>query len=621
MTTAYIAHFYPDIDAPTHFQVGSVIQVLAPVFGSYSEAARQLAEDIDDIDEAELPVSAYIIEAEPVAGGYEILDVYAVVDDRPKKTRTRNSGYPQTRERTANARRASTTNTTPETPAKSAEEKIDIYPQPDYSKLKPIGETVKAEGVPRAVIDALGSSRLAKVNAPLDINVLDKAGYVEVNKAAAYYGEFMAKKAPKGISARKITGEFNKNLRGAAENKHLKDLAEARKEGRSNLFQTLKKDVKSAESNVFLLIDKMKEADGIIREKRREQNDLDPKTDAAAYKALAQEISRQNKRYEILGYLVAYCPLCAGHYGENIDLDTIRADNLKRLADELNLPAPFDVDAPNLRSKQQAMQKKAENKAKVGQPKQGAPLPYFSPYLTDQRSPAAQRQPMSPTTGVVSDAMNASGAAPPGVVSSFNTETPAPSAAPPSDAPRRAQAASTDSLFVRAFSDLTEGDLLPLNTQVQGLARAMTGRTTWDTRLTAIIDTLQSMKDAYSGYTLQNGEPASEYIDTYIFGDLQGPGNRLVQGVTTLAADKKPSNALWRNAVSDKFEHTLAVMAELPFGQTTLLNRYSSEANIVPTPPNAEPAQAPAQPPVPVPATEPAPTPAVGRGSAKRGLV
>ena len=94
MTTAYIAHFYPDIDAPTHFQVGSVIQVLAPVFGSYSEAARQLAEDIDDIDEAELPVSAYIIEAEPVAGGYEILDVYAVVDDRPKKTRTRNAGIP-----------------------------------------------------------------------------------------------------------------------------------------------------------------------------------------------------------------------------------------------------------------------------------------------------------------------------------------------------------------------------------------------------------------------------------------------------------------------------------------------------------------------------------------------
>ena len=586
MTTAYIAHFYPDIDAPTHFQVGSVIQVLAPVFGSYSEAARQLAEDIDDIDEAELPVSAYIIEAEPVAGGYEILDVYAVVDDRPKKTRTRNAGIPPTygREKNARAGRSTKRDQQAGTPPaqegeqQSAPDKKDtpgIYAAIDYSQLKPIGEAVLAEKVPKEIIEQLGSSRVAKMRAPKDISAGDE-GFLDVNRAAEYYAQFMAKKAPKGVSARKITGEFNRQMRGATESKLLKALAEARKEGRQNLWEILKNDVKNANSNAGL-VEPMVEADGIIRILREEQNKLDPKKSPDRYKELARDISKQNKRYEILGYLLAYCPICEGEVPPDVTIDQLRSDNLKKLAERINLTEDFNPESLYQRSKQQAIQKAAEEKMRkaLGLPKPGTSSP-----VTPKATEGAQQSSSSGGPGGTGSADAMSDNAPSGVRKGFES-TPQDTGGqktPPQNQATADETGAAEGAVIKIPGVPRGAQLAALDASVSTLARAMSAssKETWESKLAALADTLAAMKSAYVELSLSNNIPVADYIDQHIIGDLQAPDGTIVPGVDYLSANKKPGNKVWRDATKNKFDHTFAVMTELPFEQNSLYDRYNA---------------------------------------------
>lgn len=582
MSTAYIAHFYPEIDAPTHFEVGNVIQVLAPVFGSYAEAARQLAQDIDDIDEAELPVSAYIIEAEPVSGGYEILDVYAVVDDRPKKTRTRNAGIPSTygREKNARAGRSTKRDQQAGTPPAKEGEKQDtldkkntagIYATIDYSQLKPIGEAVLAEKVPREIIEQLGSSRVAKMRAPKDINAGDE-GFLEVNKAAEYYAQFMAKKAPKGVSARKISGEFNKQMRGATESKLLKSLAEARKEGRQNLWQIIKNDVREAKSNAGL-IEPIVEADATIRALREEQNKLDAKKSPERYKELAREISKQNKRYEILGYLLAYCPICEGELPPNFTIDQLRSDNLSKLKEKLNLSKDFDPESPYLRSRQQAMEKAAAEKARkaAGQPKPGTSSP-----VTPKATEGAQQSSSSGGPGGTGSADAMSDNAPSGVRRGFEagsapSEQRQSSAAPP---PSTSGSSGPENIVIKIPNAPRAASFQPLDQSVLALAKSVANKDSWDSRLSALSNTLSEMKNAYAEISLSNDMPVRDYIDERIIGDLQAPDGTIVRGVASLSADKKPGNKIWRDAAQNQFDHTFAIMTELPFDESSLYEKY-----------------------------------------------
>lgn len=76
--TVYIAHFYPPEDASQFFRKGSHLLVAGQVFDTYAEAANQLAQELGDIVEDELPVCGYVIEAEehPSGLGYRVLDCF-----------------------------------------------------------------------------------------------------------------------------------------------------------------------------------------------------------------------------------------------------------------------------------------------------------------------------------------------------------------------------------------------------------------------------------------------------------------------------------------------------------------------------------------------------------------
>ena len=552
MTTAYIAHFYPDIDAPTHFQVGSVIQVLAPVFGSYSEAARQLAEDIDDIDEAELPVSAYIIEAEPVAGGYEILDVYAVVDDRPKKTRTRNAGIPPAagpNDPPARAPRGAP-KAEPEPkpepklePKAEAEAEAELSPNMSYSKLERIGETVEASKIPENIRLAFGRARLAKINQPEDIKTSREA-YIKVPDAAKQYGNFMAAKAPKGVSPRLITGEFNKQFRGAVASQYLRDLAEARKEGRQGLWEIIKADVKKSKGNAAILTDAMIEADNEIRILRDEQNALDPKKDAQAYKEKAQQISRQNKRYEILGYLAAYCPLCAGHEAENTQLEAMRGENLRKLKEKLRLPTDFNPESPDLRSKQQAMLDKQDNKGK-SKPKTGT--------VTDKSVTPTDRTvssvpPVPPTQAMAEGVAGA----PPGVRAGF---------------------IDLDSQY-SPIAELRE-DVLEAVIKFAAAAKAQGN---YDLKLSTSKDALDSIDASYSTYVILGTQVSALCAD-------------LLNVHDTLRVTQKPSSPTWRTEATSFIAELTGFTRLLPFDEGTLADAAGLSSESVATPTARKPAK------------------------------
>lgn len=307
MATAYIAHFYPQKDAEQFFQEGEVIQVLPPIFRSFAEAAKQIGEELSDIIEGRLPVSAYVLEVEKVDGGYEVIEAIEITQDEDDEDDEEEDDfrYNNPSSRRPNAAPAgalpplpsssmqavapATAAAAPRAPRGSAAAKAAAAAAAATATVFPVGKVV-----------GTGRGRKVEMHA-LDGIKLGTKRDLQVKEAADAFAAFMAARAPEGISPRLITGAYNKKAHTKAHNESLQASADARKQAIADLRPTLQEDVR--EGN---LDQKLQAIDERIQEIQSKKKAGEIDAAAAAY-----DLSFENKRFEVLALLKAYCPPCA----------------------------------------------------------------------------------------------------------------------------------------------------------------------------------------------------------------------------------------------------------------------------------------------------------------------
>ena len=318
MATAYIAHFYPQKDAEQFFQEGEVIQVLPPIFRSFAEAAKQIGEELSDIIEGGLPVSAYVLEVEKVDGGYEVIEAIEITQDEDDDEEEEEEEEEDDEEDEEEDFRYNNPSFRRRNPPGAA-----ALPAMPASALQAVAPAVppKAPRAPRGaaaanapaakapaasangpVGEVVGTGRARKVEMhQLDgIKVGAKRDF-KVKEAADAFAAFMATRAPTGVSPRLITGAYNKKAHTKAHNEALQASADARKQAIADLRPTLEADVR--EGNIDQKLQAIDERIQEIQSKKK-AGEIDPAV--AAY-----DLSFENKRFEVLALLKAYCPPCA----------------------------------------------------------------------------------------------------------------------------------------------------------------------------------------------------------------------------------------------------------------------------------------------------------------------
>ena len=321
--TVYIAHFYPPEDAAAFFEPGAIIEVMGEVFGSYADAANQLAEELGDIMEADLPVGAYIIEAIDLPAGYEVVDCFDLDEQTGAGSRASNPATTKapprtepsaTDERDAERRvkerleKRNAPKTSTKEPKAIKEPKAPSAPKPpkepkigDKRATRPVSERER-------VGEQIGKTSKAWLAELKGIDRGEEEEVYEANAAASKYGEFVARYAPFPASARNISGEIMRAIEGPERVQQKQVLAQARERGKAEAAPAIVADISRGPTQIA---ESLAELQVTVAQDRDDLKQAIKNNDTAAAAEAERNIAFGETRAQMLNLLQNFCPYYA----------------------------------------------------------------------------------------------------------------------------------------------------------------------------------------------------------------------------------------------------------------------------------------------------------------------